>query len=232
MANHIGNDVNLAGMFGLDMAPDADIGHVDVSSAVCPKCRGRGNFISHAGRIVGACFACNGTGAARSAGIALQAGDCVKCAGTGEWRPGRPCFACNGTGKERVAAAAAAIDISAIATAFAAAYEHGIKRPKLRLDEFQFSRAPDTGRNAGAVYVKHAKTDAYLGKVTDGQFHASRECDDPTRARVIEVSADPHASAKAYGQRTGQCSCCGRELTNGESIDLGIGPICRERFGW
>jgi len=47
--------------------------------------------------------------------------------------------------QERVATIAAVIDVSAIATAFAAAYEHGIKRPKLRLDEFQFSRAPDTG---------------------------------------------------------------------------------------
>jgi hypothetical protein len=36
----------------------------------------------------------------------------------------------------------------------------------------------------------------------------------------------------AYGKRTGACSCCGRELTNGESIDRGIGPICAEKYGW
>ena len=161
-ADTLDGSADIAGMFGLDMVPDADVGgHVDVSSAVCPKCCGRGNFISHAGRIVGACFACNGTGAARSASIALQAGDCVKCAGTGEWRPGRPCFACDGTGKERVATIAAVIDVSAIATAFAAAYEHGIKRPKLRLDEFQFSRAPSSSCTARMDFSRWASRSSF-----------------------------------------------------------------------
>ena len=59
-----------------------------------------------------------------------------------------------------------------------------------------------------------------------------RACDDPTRERVVAVASDPHAAAKAYGARTGECSCCGRELTNAESIELGIGPICRDKFGW
>lgn len=36
--------------------------------------------------------------------------------------------------------------------------------------------------------------------------------------------------AKAFGHRTGRCSCCGRTLTNPASIELGIGPICAERY--
>lgn len=36
--------------------------------------------------------------------------------------------------------------------------------------------------------------------------------------------------AKAFGHRTGRCGCCGRTLTNPESIELGIGPICAERY--
>lgn len=32
--------------------------------------------------------------------------------------------------------------------------------------------------------------------------------------------------AAAYGRRTGRCMCCGRTLTNPESIAAGIGPIC------
>lgn len=35
--------------------------------------------------------------------------------------------------------------------------------------------------------------------------------------------------AKAYGVRTGVCGCCGRELTNPESIDRGIGPVCASK---
>lgn len=35
-----------------------------------------------------------------------------------------------------------------------------------------------------------------------------------------------------YGKRFGTCCMCGRELTNEESVNLGIGPVCRNRaFG-
>lgn len=36
--------------------------------------------------------------------------------------------------------------------------------------------------------------------------------------------------AARYGQVTGRCACCGRELTNEESIERGIGPICWEKY--
>lgn len=39
-------------------------------------------------------------------------------------------------------------------------------------------------------------------------------------------------AATAYGKATGQCSCCGRELTNEESIARAIGPICLSKWGW
>jgi hypothetical protein len=74
--------------------------------------------------------------------------------------------------------------------------------------------------------------DQYLGKVQDGKFSRVRECDDATQAQVLEVASDPHNAAIAYGQRTGNCAICSRELTNHASIDLGIGPICAEKYGW
>ncbi len=36
--------------------------------------------------------------------------------------------------------------------------------------------------------------------------------------------------AKDFGHRTGRCACCGRTLTNPDSIELGIGPICASRY--
>ena len=160
---------------------------------------------------------------------------CRKCHGRGNFigwsgRVVGKCFACTGTGLAMSAPTGAAISVEAIATAFAAARAKGIKSPRLRLADFMFSRAPDHGANAGSIYVKRG--DEYLGKVTAGAFHAARGCGDETKALVIEVAAKPHDAAKAYGLRTGNCSCCGRELTNGISIDLGIGPICREKYGW
>lgn len=122
------------------------------------------------------------------------------------------------------------VQIEHIAEAFAAAKASRLKWPKLRLDTFVFSLASESGRNAGAIYVKQDET--YLGKIDGGKFTRSRDCDADTEARIIAACADPAAAATAYGKATGQCSCCGRELTNEESIALGIGPICKERFGW
>ena len=229
MSEKLPEDTDLSHLFGVDVTFDAAKTHT--SRIDCEKCGGSGKFRGRNGKVYGDCFTCNGSGLAHIAPIA-KPGDCEKCNGTGEWRPGRPCFACDGKGRAPVARVAAAIDVSAIATAFAKAQSNMILRPKLRLADFVFSLAPLSGKNAGSIYVKRASDDQYLGKVTAGQFHAVRECDDATRAQVVEVAADPASAAKAYGLRFGICSVCARVLTAGESIDRGIGPICAEKFGW
>ena len=126
---------------------------------------------------------------------------------------------------------AADVDIGRIAEALAAAKASKLKWPKLRLADFVFSPAPETGRNAGAIYVKDADG-GYLGKIADGKFTRSCICTDALEAGILAAAADPHAAAVAYGHQTGSCACCGRELTNAESVALGIGPICRDKWGW
>ncbi len=134
--------------------------------------------------------------------------------------------------KEQAVATAQAVDISGLETAFKNGQKNSIKKPKLRLVEgdnsFVFSLAPASGRNAGSVYV--VMDEIYLGKIAEGKFVKSRECSTELERSVIAACVDPLQSAVAYGRRFGICSCCGRELTNGESIDLGIGPICRSKF--
>ncbi len=161
---------------------------------------------------------------------------CRKCNGGGKFigwsgRAVGDCFTCKGTGFViPTDSPNAAIDVSKIQVAFATAFGNGIKRPKLRLGSFTFSRAPDTGTNAGSIYVKEGEW--YLGKVTDGCFYPFRERGSEREAKVIEAASSPDKAAEAYGRRTGSCSCCGRELTNKVSIDRGIGPICAEKYGW
>ena len=134
---------------------------------------------------------------------------------------------------EQRIASAPTLDIGRIEVAFNTAKEKGIKRPKLRLDTFVFSPAPDSGKNAGAVYVKAKDEEGtYLGKIMAGKFLRSRECGQDQEKAVLEAAADPAAAAVAYGRRFGACSLCGRTLTVGESIDRGIGPICAETFGF
>lgn len=134
------------------------------------------------------------------------------------------------TERKAIAAAAPAVSIEAIEVAFAHAMERGIKRPKVRLGEFKLSVAPAHGANAGAVYVKRGEE--YLGKIKGGRFVRSFTCTEVTEAEVVELCANPAEAAIAYGRRTGQCAICARELTVGESIDRGIGPICAEKYGW
>lgn len=46
-----------------------------------------------------------------------------------------------------------------------------------------------------------------------------------------KIEADPMGYAKEQGLLTGQCACCGRALTDPESISIGIGPICLGKLG-
>jgi galactokinase/mevalonate kinase-like predicted kinase len=119
------------------------------------------------------------------------------------------------------------IDLSNVKKIFDKAHE-AIKSPKFRVDNMVLSRAPDSGVNAGAIYVK--VDGEYAGKVTGGYWLPCR-APEGTLEKLQEVAKDPLGSAVAYGKRTGNCSACGRDLTNHGSIEKGIGPICAERWG-
>lgn len=44
----------------------------------------------------------------------------------------------------------------------------------------------------------------------------------------IRFSKDTKQALLNYGLETGECSICGRELTDSESIRIGVGPVCRQ----
>jgi predicted RNA-binding Zn-ribbon protein involved in translation (DUF1610 family) len=129
-------------------------------------------------------------------------------------------------------AGAATLSLAKLRAGFDSASQH-LKRPKLRIADIQFSLRTGTGHNAGCIYVVRVSDDTYLGKITpDDKFITSRDCTSADSETVARVAADPAAAATAHGHEFGQCSCCGRELTNPESVSRGIGPICAERWGW
>ncbi len=110
-----------------------------------------------------------------------------------------------------------------------------VKRPVFRAEGLKFSLAPTAlkngqpAANAGAVYVKAG--DDYQGKIADGKFRAGRDCLDDTPQAVVRAAQDPRGVAVQYGRDTGICACCGRTLTDPVSIEMGIGPICAEKWG-
>lgn len=240
----------------------------------CPSCKGRGRFISYAGRDCGPCFKCKGRGkmtfktspdqrakareraqdAKTSAAQAFQDAYAVEltylASRAGRWEFAQAMLDAghkyNGWTERQLAAIRAAMarevdraktratgtpaDVAKVQASLSAALASGLKYPKLRLSDFVFSLASQTSANAGAVYVKSG--DTYLGKVAQGRFIGSRDCNPELAAAIIAAAADPAAAAKAYGLQTGSCSCCGRELTDPVSVAAGIGPICASRFAF
>ena len=114
--------------------------------------------------------------------------------------------------------------------AFQTAKANGLKWPKLRFGGVVISKAGDTSKNPGALYVKDGGE--YVGKVVAGKFLCTRECPGDVQAKVVAVINDPAGAAKLSGLQTGSCSCCGRELTDSESVAAGIGPICAQKWGF
>jgi hypothetical protein len=123
------------------------------------------------------------------------------------------------------------IDAAALVGAFDKAKSAGLKRPKMRFEHFTASLAPDTGRNPGAIYLKAKSNGEYLGMIAEGRFKPAFTCTDGAREAVMAAMADPLEQAIAYGRKTGECSCCGRTLSDPESVERGIGPICATKFG-
>jgi hypothetical protein len=127
------------------------------------------------------------------------------------------------------AAGTKAVDASRIETLLLTAKGSKLKHPKFRADGLTFSLAGPASKNAGAVYVKAGEV--YAGKIMGGVFSPTRDAAAGTGETVARIAADPKGAAVAYGRLTGQCSCCGRTLSDPASVDLGIGPICADKWG-
>lgn len=117
---------------------------------------------------------------------------------------------------------------------FKAAKARGLKRLTLRLSGVNVKPNRDltmlwVTSQTEKVEGDYGLQPKYLGKITPNNLD-SRLADD-VKSVLMEAASDPLTAAIRYGKETGSCSCCGRDLTNAESIRLGIGPICREKFG-
>ena len=261
----------------------------------CPKCGGRGRFISHSGRDIGDCFKCNGTGkltfknaapvrakareqaAARKTARELSAVEAWKAENRAEaewlvataprWEVAASLLASlhrfgsltekqhalvlNGIARDAArsaakaerAANAPAVDASKIEQAFATAVEKaqrkgqkGVFKKPLRLRATNAVDVLFTPGSAGSQWegMLFAKTPdgKKLGHIKGGKFNARFECSPVEQAAVLDCAANPEIAAVAFGKAWSTCAVCGLLLTNDESIERGIGPVCAEKFGW
>lgn len=125
--------------------------------------------------------------------------------------------------------ASVSVDLQPIRDMFEKALENGHKRPTYRAEGLVINRASSYGANPGALYVKD-EAGEYMGKIIGTTFTPARNAA-PAGQALLQIAENPLEAAVRYGRKTGRCACCGRELTNKLSIELGIGPICRDKWG-
>lgn len=86
---------------------------------------------------------------------------------------------------------------------------------------YRVSIPDEDSRWHGRVFVKVMASDNEL-----------RLSGTTARAVLAKIANDPGAAARRYGHEIGQCGVCGRTLTDAESREWGIGPVCRAKTGW
>lgn len=111
----------------------------------------------------------------------------------------------------------------------------GLKQPRLVIGDINLSIAgPNAGKdgaNAGMIYVKYEGS--YKGKIAlDGTWHTFGDNLDNVRRDLKEIADDPFTAAINHGKETGKCACCNATLTDPNSIERGIGPVCAQNWGW
>lgn len=86
----------------------------------------------------------------------------------------------------------------------------------------------------GAVYNPVARTTGQAPKL--GQQPPGGKYRGSATETIAAIAADPQAAMAAYGRLVGVCGNCGRHLEDAESIEAGIGPVCRRNLvsehGW
>lgn len=91
-------------------------------------------------------------------------------------------------------------------------------------DFYQIDR-PTVGRWAGRVFVRQL-----FG--APGDYRKENVVGQRARKVLDRIASDPKKASLAYGKESGVCGVCSSPLTNKESLDLGIGPVCRGKMGW
>lgn len=80
---------------------------------------------------------------------------------------------------------------------------------------------PGEGKFAGWTFVSRVRDNGYETRLSKRQAAPVLE----------EISRDPMDALVAYGRRTGECGVCGRKLSDPDSVEAGIGPICAAKVG-
>ena len=123
------------------------------------------------------------------------------------------------------------IDVSPILKLFPA----NAKRAKIAFDKLaalpqgiKFTLTTSRSKVPGSINVA-SRSGRWYGRIVDGQFQPSRNCDDDVINFLKLFAATPDTMVTTYGRSSGYCCFCGIELTTDESKFAGYGPVCAKQ---
>jgi hypothetical protein len=95
---------------------------------------------------------------------------------------------------------------------------------------FWLVNRPDEGKWAGWTFLAQQISG---DKRRAGAIRPNGTSTSPQAVAILKrITAEAEEAMLRYGRELGVCGHCGRTLTNDESRELGIGPICREKMSF
>lgn len=181
---------------------------------MCRRCNGTGRFKSWNGRELGDCFTCKGTGSVDAAYTAKRnplpsTVDCINI-----------------------------VDCALIIKMWDV-WERG-GTPTVRLGDYTFKWWTRRITDGHMIRIYISSADGRCGHIAVSQAEGEQGILSPewgmtsedTDAIMKVLNQDLEEAMVQYGRLTGNCSCCGLTLTNPDSIERGIGPICASKYGF
>lgn len=116
---------------------------------------------------------------------------------------------------------------------------NGLRHPKVSVETTDgtpvvLSIAGQRARQPGTLNVTDSRRfgGEFFGRISRaGEADTRLQRRDDVLDALRRLADDPESALATYGKRTGNCGICGRFLTNEESVDRGIGPICADKVG-
>jgi Family of unknown function (DUF6011) len=99
----------------------------------------------------------------------------------------------------------------------------------LPFDEFEFFQVdrPDKGKWSGFTFVRKLIGTGYAADYRKVNVRGAE-----AEAALRAIWKDPERFMIQFGKLSGKCGKCGAPLSDPESLELGIGPICAKNYGF
>jgi hypothetical protein len=130
--------------------------------------------------------------------------------------------------------------VAEISSLFERASANGLKYPKIHLEtdnghSVRLSRAGERSKYVGQIMVTDGMpfgSNKFFGRIDEaGNLTEGRDMTRDVGRLIENFAADPAGIASIHGRRTGNCCFCHKELTTTESLAVGYGPVCADKFG-